>query len=74
MVHIILDPSVEVSKMAYVLLLRAARKRTEYLVVEAGVDTSSEVTKFELPQELLHVLQTAQELSVGAEPVPCSAG
>ncbi|KAI5116021.1 hypothetical protein M0805_005027, partial [Coniferiporia weirii] len=62
MAHLLLDPSPEVAKMAYTLLRGAAKKRTEYLVVEAGVDTSTETTKYELPDELLQVLQLALEL------------
>ena len=60
MAHLLLDPSPEVAKIAYSLLKFAARKWTEYLVVEAGVDTSEE-TKFEIPEELLQVLTLSLE-------------
>lgn len=56
MAHLLTDPSPELAKMAYALLQDAAAKRTEYLVVEAGVD-NSEDAKFELPVELLQILQ-----------------
>lgn len=56
MAHLVRDPSPELAKMAYGLLQDAAAKRTEYLVVEAGVD-SSEEANFELPIELLQILQ-----------------
>lgn len=72
MCHLLLDSSTIVQKMAYSLLQQAAKKRTEYLVVEAGVDTSGEA-KFELPPELLEILERALERdSEGqAEPVSC---
>ena len=60
MAHLLLDPSPEVAKIVYSLLKLAARKWTEFLVVEAGVDTS-EMTKFEIPMELLQVLSVALE-------------
>lgn len=42
--------------MAYQLLQHAAAKRTEYLVIEAGVDTEPTFTA-ELPSELISILQ-----------------
>lgn len=42
--------------MAYALLQEAAKKRTEYLVIESGVDTE-DVVQAELPVELVHLLQ-----------------
>lgn len=68
MAHLLLDPSPEVAKMSYILLQDATRKWTEYLVIEAGVDTS-ETTRYELPPELLQVLQTALEMK-DDQPVP----
>ncbi|PFH48098.1 hypothetical protein AMATHDRAFT_66268, partial [Amanita thiersii Skay4041] len=56
MCHILMDPSADVQIMAYQLLHIAAKKRTEYLVIEAGVDVDSTV-KIELPTELLAILQ-----------------
>ncbi|KAK1235775.1 hypothetical protein PQX77_000989 [Marasmius sp. AFHP31] len=56
MCHLLLDPSADVQKMAYNLLRQAARKHTEHLVVEAGVDTEDKF-KAELPHELLVALQ-----------------
>ena len=61
MVHLLLDRSASVQKMAYSLLQKAANKRTEYLVIEAGIDTSSEA-KYELPEELLQIVTTALEV------------
>lgn len=60
MAHLLLDTSPEVQKLAYPMLQNAAQKRTEYLVIEAGVDTS-ENTKFELPIELLQLVQNSIE-------------
>lgn len=42
--------------MAYGLLQEAAKKRTEYLVIEAGVDTEN-IIQGELPPELISILQ-----------------
>ena len=69
MAHLILDPSPEVAKMSYSLLYQAAQKRTEHLVVEAGVDTSSETAKYDIPSELLQVLDAALQLDDSTEPV-----
>ena len=52
-----MDSSADVQKMAYHLLNAAARKRTEHLVIEAGVDVESAV-KIDLPDELIAILQT----------------
>lgn len=62
MVHLLLDPSPDVQKMAYDLLQEAAKKRTEYLVIEVGVDTESTV-KPELPAELISILEMTLDLS-----------
>ncbi|THV07136.1 hypothetical protein K435DRAFT_710473 [Dendrothele bispora CBS 962.96] len=56
MCHLLLDPSVDVQKMAYQLLQQAAKKRTEHLVIEAGVDTVADF-KAELPLELMVILE-----------------
>ncbi|TFK41660.1 hypothetical protein BDQ12DRAFT_678315 [Crucibulum laeve] len=56
MCHLVTDPSNDVQKMAYQLLHSAAKKRTEHLVIEAGVD-SEDAVKAELPLELLDILQ-----------------
>jgi hypothetical protein len=56
MSHLILDSSINVQKMAYQFLQGAARKRTEHLVIEAGVDTE-DTFKAELPFEILDILQ-----------------
>ncbi|KAF7968525.1 hypothetical protein HWV62_30179 [Athelia sp. TMB] len=50
------NASSEVQKMAYGLLQEAAKKRTEYLVIEAGVDTE-DLVQAELPVELTTLLQ-----------------
>ena len=56
MCHLVLDLSVEVQKMAYHFLALAAKKRTEYLVIEAGVDTEGTVN-MDLSGDLLKLLQ-----------------
>ena len=58
MVHILLDSSPDVQKMAYSMLQVAAQKRTEHLVIEAGVDTSAEAN-FELPEEVIAIIQNS---------------
>ena len=56
MCHLVTDSSVTVQKMAYRMLNEAAAKRTEYVVVEAAMD--SEVPSApELPMELVVLLQ-----------------
>ena len=47
--------------MAYELLKEAAHKRTEHLVIEAGVDTES-VVKSVLPWELVSLLQQSLDI------------
>ncbi|KAF9447824.1 hypothetical protein P691DRAFT_670660 [Macrolepiota fuliginosa MF-IS2] len=54
--HLVTDHSIEVQKMAYRILRTAAQRRTEYLVIEAGVDTESTV-EATLPLELLDIVQ-----------------
>lgn len=56
MSHLILDTSTDVQKMAYFFLQKAAKKRTEYLVIEAGVDAEATV-KADLPTEILDMLR-----------------
>ena len=56
MCHIITDPSDTVQRMAYKMLKESAAKYTEYLVLEAGVDSEAEI-KLELPLELIELLQ-----------------
>lgn len=56
MSHLILDPSVGVQSMAYQFLQGAAKKRTEHLVIEAGVDSEGTITA-DLPLEILDVIQ-----------------
>jgi hypothetical protein len=56
--HLLNDKSVEVQKMAYQLLHKSATKRTEYIVIEAGVSApDSDSIKPELPPELITFLQ-----------------
>lgn len=62
MSHLLLDTSTDVQKMAYHLLSAAAKKRTEYLVIEAGVDVES-TTKINLPDELIAILQIDLSIS-----------
>lgn len=56
MCHLVVDSSPDVQTMAYAMLRQAAGKRTEYVVVEAAVDTEAEF-KAELPLELIELLQ-----------------
>ncbi|KDR72553.1 hypothetical protein GALMADRAFT_752797 [Galerina marginata CBS 339.88] len=55
MCHLIEDTSPVVQKMAYQLLKAAAKKRTEYFIIEAGVDTEATV-QATLPPELLEII------------------
>ncbi|KAI0341369.1 hypothetical protein BDW22DRAFT_1358876 [Trametopsis cervina] len=55
MCHLVADASETVPQMAYKILREAAKKRTEYMVVEAGVDTE-EAIQLELPLELVALL------------------
>ncbi|KAH9035965.1 hypothetical protein EDB84DRAFT_1659282 [Lactarius hengduanensis] len=48
-------------KMAYELLREAAHKRTEHLVIEAGVDTES-IVRSSLPLELISLLQQTLDI------------
>ena len=61
MSYLIFDPSTSVQQMAYELLREAAHKRTEHLVIEAGVDTES-VVKSVLPWELVSLLQQSLDI------------
>lgn len=56
MCHLVTDASEEVPRMAYKMLREAAKKRTEYLVVEASID-SDEPVQLDLPLELVQLLQ-----------------
>ncbi|KAJ7056206.1 hypothetical protein C8F01DRAFT_377750 [Mycena amicta] len=64
MAHLLADPSADVQKMTYQLLTVAARKRTEHLVIETGVDVDDTV-KADLPLELLDILQTSLNFDQG---------
>ncbi|KAF8580184.1 hypothetical protein K439DRAFT_1357639 [Ramaria rubella] len=55
MCHLLIYPSVDNQKMAYQILQQAAAKRTEHLVLEAGVD-SENTAIFDLPRELILLL------------------
>jgi len=65
MSHLIEDPSTIVQKMAYQLLKAAAQKRTEYFVIEAGVDTEA-VVHATLPPELLEIIQRDLHFNYGS--------
>ncbi|KAG6916946.1 hypothetical protein DXG01_004633 [Tephrocybe rancida] len=56
MCHLVMDPSIEVQIMAYRFLALAAKKRTEFLVIEAGVDSDGTVDML-LSEDLLNILQ-----------------
>jgi len=62
MCYILRDSSVDIQKMAYQFLHESAKKRTEYLVIELGVDTEDTV-EAQLPAELIDILQ--QSLNLG---------
>jgi E3 ubiquitin-protein ligase listerin len=62
--HLIQDPSPTVQKKAFQLLQAAAKKRTEYFVIEAAVDTEG-VVKAELPIELMMILQREMQFGFG---------
>ncbi|KAG2132698.1 uncharacterized protein EDB93DRAFT_1323055 [Suillus bovinus] len=64
MCHLLTDPSYEVQRMGYSLLHKAARKRTEYFVIESAVDTEDSVSA-EIPVELLAILQSNLTLAEG---------
>jgi E3 ubiquitin-protein ligase listerin len=64
MCHLIQDPSSTVQKRAYQLLQAAAKKRTEYFVIEAAVDTEG-VVQAELPIELMEILQRDMQFGIG---------
>jgi hypothetical protein len=57
MCHLVTDHSIEVQKLSYGILRVAAQKRTEHLVVEAGVETESASQSSTLPLELLDIVQ-----------------
>ena len=60
--------------MAYELLREAAHKRTEHLVIEAGVDTES-VAKSVLPWELVSLLQQSLDIvDIEEDPSSVSCG
>jgi hypothetical protein len=60
--------------MAYELLREAAHKRTEHLVIEAGVDTES-VVKSVLPWELVSLLQQSLDIvDIEEDPSSVSRG
>lgn len=64
--HLIQDPSPTVQKKAYRLLQAAAKKRTEYFVIEAAVDTEG-VVQAELPIELMMILQREMQFGFGLD-------
>lgn len=55
--HLLSDPSLEVQITTYALLHHAAKSYTEHVVLEAEVDTGSEV-KPSLPTELMQLVQS----------------
>jgi hypothetical protein len=61
MSYLLFDSSTSVQQMAYELLREAAYKRTEHLVIEAGVDTESIVRSL-LPWELVSLLQQSLDI------------
>lgn len=61
MSYLLFDPSTSVQQMAYEILREAAHKRTEHLVIEAGVDTES-VVRSTLPWELVSLLQQSLDI------------
>ena len=65
MCHLLTDPSASVQGMAYQLLQQAAKKRAEYVAIEAAVNPDASADddgegsgfKAQLPPELLEILQ-----------------
>lgn len=66
MCHLLTDTSISVQRMAYQLLHGAAKKRTEHLVIETGVDVDA-IVKADLPSELLEILQRSLNQADGSE-------
>ncbi|KAI0042795.1 hypothetical protein FA95DRAFT_1682318 [Auriscalpium vulgare] len=60
MSHLLFDPLPNVQKMSYEVMREAAKKYTEHLVIEAGVDAESTVRP-RLPPELVALLQQTIE-------------
>ncbi|KAJ3808145.1 hypothetical protein F5876DRAFT_46635 [Lentinula aff. lateritia] len=58
--------SIHHDQLAYQILYKATKKRTEYFVLEAGVDTEGKV-KAQLPEELLVLLQQSVDLDIDVE-------
>lgn len=50
-------------QLSYQLLHKAAKKRTEYFVLEAGVDTEGKV-EANLPMELMELLQQSVDVDL----------
>ncbi|KAG8958385.1 hypothetical protein FRC03_009184 [Tulasnella sp. 419] len=61
------DPSLEIQKASYHLLMQVVSKRTERIVVEAAVASEENDSRVELPKELLDLLQ--KDLYSGDEDV-----
>jgi E3 ubiquitin-protein ligase listerin len=66
MYHLLTDSSVDVQKTTYHVLQESARKWTEHLVIEAGVDTEG-TSKIELPSKLLEFIQQSIPFEKDAE-------
>ena len=58
MCHLLLGPSENVPKMSYKILQQSAAKYTEYLVLEASVESETTVP-LNLPPELVELLQSS---------------
>lgn len=61
LIHLLSDPSTSVQKISYGILREAAKRYTEHLIIEAGVDLEEQV-KCELPGELVSFLQNSVDL------------
>jgi len=66
MCHLLMDSSGNVQKIAYQFLHGVAMKRTEYLVIEAAVDTEG-IVKIKMPLELISILQRSFDEGDGSE-------
>jgi hypothetical protein len=62
MTHLLSDFSADVQTKAYRLLQTSAKKRTEHLVLEAGVNVDATFDAA-LPPELISLLQSSFEVS-----------
>lgn len=61
MAYLLQDGTEESQQLSYAIIKTAAHRRTEHLVIEAAVNTDESAT-YELPNELLCILQKSSTL------------